>query len=215
MYVPDLFEEQRTNVLHEFICANSLGILVAHCAGEFDANHIPFELDARSSPLGRLRAHIARGNPLWRNLAQGANVLAIFQGPHAYISPSWQPSRRKHGKVQPSWYYAAVHAYGTVALMHDKDWLMRHLTELTDRHEAAGEEPWSPAEAPKDFIARLLDQIVGLEIQITRLLGKWQVSQQRNSEDRRGIIDALAKNTTAANAGLVSMVRALETPGSK
>jgi len=206
MYVPTHFEETRIEVLHQFIRAHPLGALVTLTPTGLDANHVPFELDPASAPFGTLRAHIARANPLWRECSNDAEALVIFQGPSGYISPSWYPAKRETGKVVPTWNYAVVHAHGRLRAVDDPDWLRRLVERLTDRHEAGRRDPWSVADAPPDFVNTQLRAVLGLELTITRLRGKWKMSQNRSPGDREGVARGLLDAGDEASAALAALI---------
>src|SRR5437870_9970841 len=177
MYLPTHFEETRVQVLHALIGAHPLGALVAMTGAGLDANHIPFEIDPEPAPFGTLRGHVARANSIWRDSSPDVSALAIFHGPDAYISPSWYPAKQETGKVVPTWNYAVVHAHGPLRIIDDKAWLRDFVTKLTNRHEADRRDPWHVTDAPADYIDTMLEAIIGLEIPITRLVGKWKMSQ--------------------------------------
>jgi transcriptional regulator len=207
MYLPKHFEETRIPVLHELIRTDPLGALVVLTPGGLDANHIPFEVDPDPAPFGTLRGHIARANPLWREAAREAEALVIFQGSSAYISPSWYPTKAQTGKVVPTWNYAVVHAHGAIRFVDDRTWLRGFVDRLTRRHEAARRDPWHITDAPPDYIETLLGAIVGLEIPIARLVGKWKVSQNRPAEDRDGVVAALLEDGGSPAAAMARLVR--------
>jgi len=192
MHLPSHFRETRVDVLHRLIREHPLGALVTLDAKGLDANHIPFEIDFEPAPFGTLRGHVARANPVWRNFLQETEALVIFQGAHAYVTPSWYPTKRETGKVVPTYNYAVVHAYGRLRAVEDREWLRELVTRLTDHHEASRTEPWHVGDAPPDYIDQMLAAIVGIEIPITRLLGKWKVSQNRVPADRDGVVEGLS-----------------------
>jgi transcriptional regulator len=191
MYLPSHFEVTDTEALHGLIREHPLGALVINGASGLDANHIPFEVDAEPAPHGRLIAHVARANPLWRQAGEDNEVLVIFQGPSGYITPSWYPTKSASGKVVPTYNYAVVHAYGRVRAIDDREWLRAFVTRLTDRHESIRSTPWHVTDAPADYIDQMLAAIVGLEVTITRIVGKWKVGQNRTPADQAGVIDEL------------------------
>ena len=207
MYVPKHFEEPRVEVLHALIRACPLGALVVPTAGGLVANHIPFEISPEPAPLGTLRAHVARANPVWRDAAPGGEALVIFQGPDAYVSPAWYPTKKETGKVVPTWNYAVAHAYGPVRFIDDRTWLRAFVEMLTDRHEAGRPEPWKVTDAPGDFVDTLVGAIIGVEIPLTRLVGKWKVSQNRPAHDREGVAEALGRDGSDAAATMARLVR--------
>jgi transcriptional regulator len=189
VYVPPLFKEDRVEVLHEAIRRARLATLVTATADGLIASHVPMLLDPAPAPYGTLVGHLARPN----SQARGAlgEALAIFQGPEAYVSPSWYATKRANGKVVPTWNYVAIHAYGTAEFFTDPERLREVVTRLTVRHEADRPEPWAVSDAPADFIDGMLRGIVGFAMPITRLEGKWKMSQNRPAEDRAGVVDGL------------------------
>jgi transcriptional regulator len=189
MYLPKHFEETRIEVLHGLIRAHPLGALVTRSGNGLEANHVPFEVDPDPAPFGTLRAHVARANPVWREGA--GDALVIFQGPDIYVSPSWYPSKQEGGKVVPTWNYAVVHAYGTLRAIDDAAWLRAFVEKLTDRHEAARPDRWRVTDAPADYVDKMVTAIVGIELPIARLVGKWKVSQNRPAADRAGVVAGL------------------------
>jgi transcriptional regulator len=211
MYLPKHFEETRIGVLHHLIRAHPLGTLVTLGPDGPEANHLPFEVDPEPAPFGTLRAHVARANPLWREISRDGRALAIFQGAQAYISPSWYPSKREGGKVVPTWNYAVVHAYGTLRAIEDRAWLRAFVERLTERHEKGRREPWKLADAPADFIEQMLGAIVGIELTVTRLTGKWKTSQNRPAADRAGVVEGLLAEGGEAAAAMAELVRRVGT----
>ena len=187
MYAPSQFEETRLDALHALIEAHPLGTLVTHGAAGLEADHIPFEIAAPTldAPFGTLRAHVARANPLWRQA--GAGVLVVFQGPSAYVSPSLYLEKPVSGKVVPTYNYAVVHAHGALRAIEDPAWMLALLERITTRHEAARTAPWAVRDAPPAFIEKLLEAIVGIEVPLERLQGKWKLSQNRSRADRAAV----------------------------
>jgi transcriptional regulator len=192
MYLPPYFEEQRPDALQKLMREHPLGMLVTLDPGGLNANPIPFLYDPAPAPFGTLRAHVARSNPVWKTFSRDVDALVLFQGPQAYVSPSWYASKKEHGKVVPTWNYMVVQASGPLRVIEDAAWLQGLLTQLTDRHEAGHQVPWKLSDAPADYIAKLLDAIVGLEIPVAGLTGKWKVSQNRSAADRAGVAQGLA-----------------------
>ena len=191
MYLPAHFNEQRIDLLHQLISERALGTLVTLSDEGLNANHIPFEIDAEPAPFGTLRCHVARANPVWRDFSASVEALVIFQGPQAYVSPSFYPSKQVTGDVVPTYNYVIVHGYGAMKVVHDREWLRGLVTRLTNRFEAGRAAPWHVTDAPAAFIDRQLGAIVGIEIALTKLSGKWKVSQNRPPEDREGVVKAL------------------------
>ncbi|MQA40307.1 FMN-binding negative transcriptional regulator [Rugamonas aquatica] len=193
MYLQPAFAEDRLEVRHGLMRAYPLATLIVADADGITADLTPFMLyaDEGSSGLGVLRAHVARANPLWRKLEAGAQCLVVFQGPDAYISPGWYESKRTTHKVVPTWNFATVHARGAARVVDDAAWLRRQLDDLTKQHEASLPQPWKVDDAPADFLAATMKAIVGIEIPIDSLVGKWKVSQNRSAADQRGVVEGL------------------------
>jgi transcriptional regulator len=212
MYLPNHFKEDRTEVLHELIRSHPFATLITLDAGGLVANHIPMEIDAASGPLGTLRGHVARGNPVWKSPRLDVEALAVFHGPQHYITPTYYATKAATGKVVPTWNYAAVHAYGALRIIDDTGWLRRFVEQLTDRHEAAhaaasGDAAWHVGDAPESFVEHMVNAIVGVEIEIARIEGKWKVSQNRPAEDRAGVVAGLARGSDPAAQAMAELVR--------
>lgn len=211
MYIPTHFAEQRIDVLHQLIHAHPLGTLVTLEPLGLNANHLPFEIVAPSAeaPFGTLRAHIARANPLWKNLDTATDALIVFQGPQAYITPGWYEEKKRSGKVVPTYNYAVVHAHGPVKIVDDVEWLSALLQSLTRRYEAAQAAPWSISDAPEEYIQKMLAAIIGIEIPLTRISGKWKASQNRAAPDQASIaagLRASAEPDAVAMAALMDQL---------
>jgi transcriptional regulator len=206
MYIPTHFEETDPNVLHALIRSHPLGAWVTTHAGELAANHIPFLIDSTRGAHGTLIGHVARANPVWQALDGSAESLVIFQGAEAYISPSWYPSKHAHGKMVPTWNYAVVHAYGPARAIEDPAWLLQCVTQLTNTHEATHALPWKVTDAPADYVDKLLQQIVGIEIPISKLIGKWKVSQNRALADKLGAAAGLMARDDARAQEMAALV---------
>lgn len=205
MYLPPLFEETRVDVLHALIREHGFATVVTLAAGALNANHLPLLIDPEPKPFGTLHGHVSRANSMWHDTAPDVDALAIFHGPASYISPTLYPTKRETGKVVPTWNYVVVHAYGRLRFYEDRDRLLGHVRQLTDRHEGGRPEPWHVSDAPEDYVAGQLRGIVGLDMTITRLIGKWKVSQNRPAMDRQGVVDGLSAgdDNAAAMAALV------------
>ncbi|HKO66684.1 MAG TPA: FMN-binding negative transcriptional regulator [Burkholderiaceae bacterium] len=206
MYLPSHFAETRVDVMHDLIRAYPFGALVVLTPGGLEANHIPFEVSSEPAPFGILRGHLARANPVWKNFSAQVDALVVFQGAHAYISPSWYESKKEHGKVVPTWNYAVVHASGPLRVIDDRAWVRRFVEQLTDRHEAHRSDPWKVTDAPTDFVDTMTNAIVGIEVPIMQLTGKWKVSQNRPQKDRTGVVQGLQQNRTDDNASMADLV---------
>jgi transcriptional regulator len=191
MYEPLLHRKESLEAQHALMRMQPLGLLISYGASGLEANSIPFLLDASASKLGTLRAHMARANPQWRSLQQAEEALVVFQGPDRYISPNWYATKRETGKVVPTWNYVMVQARGRPRVIEDAEWLRAQIEELTRTHEGNRPAPWEVSDAPADFIAMQVKAIVGVEIEIVRIAGKWKASQNRPAADREGVIEGL------------------------
>jgi len=207
MYLPSHFEETRTEVLHQFMHERPLATLVTLGAAGLNANHLPFELDTEPLPNGTLRCHVARANPVWHDHSRDTEALIIFHGPQVYISPSWYETKKQSGEVVPTYNYAVVHAYGALRIIEDRAWLRGLVTRLTERFESASAAPWQVSDAPADFIEKQLGAIVGIEIAVTRLAGKWKASQNRPALDRAGVVEALGDSADADSLAIAQMIK--------
>jgi transcriptional regulator len=207
MYVPRHFAETRVEVLHELIRRHPLGTLVVAAADGLEASHVPFEIDPEPAPFGTLRCHVARANPIWQQISADRPVLVVFQGEEGYVSPSWYVGKQENGKVVPTWNYAAVHAYGIANTVQDAAWLRRMVEDLTNRHEQGRADPWHVSDAPADYVEKLLGAIVGIEIPVTRMLGKWKFSQNRSAADRQGVITGLERDGTAPQVDVAAVIK--------
>ncbi len=206
MYIPKHFDEPSIDILHELIRAKPLATLVTLTSEGLNANHIPLELSTDVEPFGVLRGHVARANPIWSNLVQGVETLAIFHGPDTYITPGWYPTKAETGKVVPTWNYAVAHAYGALRIVDDAVWLRTNLEKLTRSHERAFPTPWQLSDAPPDFVEKLIGMVIGIEIDITRLYGKWKVSQNQPPQNQAGVIQGLRANGDAASMAIANLV---------
>ena len=204
MYQPPHFRETRLDVLHGLIRSEPLGLLVTNGPDGPVANPLPFLLDA-DTPNGTLRAHCARANPVWREIQANPDmpVLVVFQGPQAYVTPSWYATKQETGKVVPTWNYVIVQARGYAEVFEDADWLSKQIRNLTESHEATREKPWAVDDAPADFVAAQTRGIVGIRIEITAIEGKWKVSQNRPAEDRTRVAAGYDDAERPDMAGLV------------
>lgn len=200
MYLPAHFEESRSEVLHALMREHPFATLVTRDGEAVTANHLPLHLDPEGAPSGVLQGHIARANPLSRHSAD-TEVLAIFHGPQAYVTPSWYPTKREHGKAVPTWNYVVVHARGRLRVIDDPHWLRRQLETLVTRHESGFAEPWQISDAPPEYVDNMLKAIVGIEITVSDLTGKWKISQNQPEANRAGVVAGLRRiGTTDAEA---------------
>ena len=207
MYLPSHFEEKRPEVLQELMLAHPLGLLVTQGEGGLQANPIPFVFDADpAGGPGVLRAHVARANPVRREARTDTESLVVFQGPQAYISPGWYPAKAEHGKVVPTWNYCIVQGRGALRVIDDAGWVHAFVTRLTQHHEAPQDKPWAVSDAPADYIAAMQRAIVGIEITLTALTGKWKASQNRSAADREGVARGLAQRPGSDAANMATLV---------
>lgn len=206
MYIPPAFREDRPEVLHAWIRAHPLGTLVTIGDQGLEANQIPWWLEVAETGKLRLLGHVARANPLGQSSATQPEVLVVFQGPAQYISPGWYPTKQEHGRVVPTWNYVVVHAHGRVVFHEDPSWIRAQLERLTDQMEANQPRPWSVGDAPPEYIAALLKSVVGVEILVDRLQGKWKVSQNQPEINRAGVIRALSKMPNSAAQEMARLV---------
>jgi transcriptional regulator len=213
MYQPAHFSESRPEVLRELVRSHPFGLLVTQDdAGELSADGVPFLLD--DDPAGGpgiLRAHVARANPLWQSARADRDSLVVFQGPQAYISPAWYPGKAEHGKVVPTWNYVLVQGRGRLRAIEDPAWLHAFVTRLTDRHEQPRPAPWAVSDAPADYVATMLKAIVGLELVLSELVGKWKVTQNRSAADRDGVARGLSEEVGGDEA--LALARQVARPG--
>jgi transcriptional regulator len=203
VYLPANFREDRVEVLHQAIREIALGALVTLGGDGLSASHVPMLVDPEPAPFGTLTGHIARANPQWQTLKPEVDALAIFTGPEAYISPGWYATKPLTGKVVPTWNYVAIHATGRLRFFDDAERLRGIVTRLTDLHEQRRPQPWKVTDAPADYIAGMLKAIVGFELTVARLEGKWKMSQNRPAEDQAGVVDGLTREAGAPEVAAI------------
>lgn len=209
MYQPSHFEETRTEVLHTLLRSHPLATLVTLTAQGLEANHIPLYLRTGGVERPTLVGHVARANPLWREADLAMPVLAIFQGPQHYISPGWYASKAEHGKVVPTWNYAVVHAKGLLRVHDDATWIRQQMQDLTTQQEAPMSAPWAVDDAPRDYTDRLVSAVVGIEIPLDSLVGKWKVSQNQPVANQATVQQGLQGQGTEAGAAMAGLVDTL------
>jgi transcriptional regulator len=207
MYLPKHFEQQDAAAMAQLLQLHPLATVAWQAGDGLTAEHLPLLWDrgAGNGAHGTLRGHVARANPVWREAA-GAEMLAVFQGPQAYVSPSWYPSKAETAKVVPTWNYAVVHLQGRLRITEDSAWLRALVERLTDTHEARRAQRWQVSDAPADYIEQMLRAIVGIEIEVTRLQGKWKVSQNRTASDRAGVAAGLGAQPGEAARQMATLV---------
>jgi transcriptional regulator len=191
MYVPEHFSVPDIEEMHQLVREHPLGVLIANTPAGLDANHIPFELDAKGGEHGTLRAHVARANPIWQHITDGDEVLVVFRGEEAYVTPTWYPSKHEFHKQVPTWNYRVVHLHGKVKVCDDERFVRGMVARLTRTHEASQPAPWKMTDAPAEYIDAMLKAIVGIEIEVTRVVGKFKLSQNRELRDRLSLAQAL------------------------
>lgn len=208
MYVPKHFDVTDVSVMHDLIRKYPLATLVTHSQEGLNANHIPLHLTTSSEPYGTLQGHVSRINPLLTDIIEGSEELVIFHGPNAYISPSWYETKKQAGKVVPTWNYVVVHAYGKIRVIDDCEWLLTQLNNLTDVHEMNFLEPWTVSDAPNEFTEKLLESIIGIEMKITKLIGKWKVSQNQPEHNKQSVINGLNSFDAASHSKMAEYIKA-------
>ncbi len=191
MYQPPHFREDRLEVQHELIRCHPLGLIITSGPGGLQANHVPCLVYSEASERGTLRAHVARANPQWQEFAAVEQCLVVFQGPQQYITPSWYATKQETQKVVPTWNYVTVHAWGQPRVIEDAAWLRRQIEDLTNLNEGRFPEPWKVSDAPEPYVASQIKAIIGVEIPIDGIEGKWKVSQNRPEKDRAGVVAGL------------------------
>ena len=204
MYLPKSFHETRIEVLHALMRDYPFATVITHGVDGLAANHLPLELAGETS----LHGHVARGNELAN--ADGAQVLVIFHGADGYVSPNWYPSKHVTGREVPTWNYAVVHVHGRLRVVHDKVWLRQLLEQLTNRHEASQPKPWRVDDAPEDHIEKMLRAIVGIDIAIERIEGKFKLSQNHVDTNRAGVLQGLAERGGRRDAELAELMQQAE-----
>jgi transcriptional regulator len=212
MYNPPHFKEDRAPLLQAAMRQAGLATLVTFGAAGLEASHVPMLFDAEPAPSGSLQGHISIANPQWRQGDNAVPALAIFLGPDAYISPAWYETKRQTGKVVPTWNYVSIHAYGQARFFREADRLLEHVTRLTARREADRPQPWAVSDAPAEYIDGLLKGIVGFELRIERLEGKWKMGQNRPAADQAGAIAGLNREGGAAGSAVARIMAGERAP---
>ena len=208
MYNPPWFREDDLDLIRGEIKRNGFGTLVtvASSGGPL-ASHVPMILDETRGQKGTLYGHVARGNLQWRDTRTGSEALAIFLGPDAYITPRWYETKKENGKVVPTWDYVAIHVRGPITFFHDTTRIRDVVTRLTNKHESGASDPWEVSDAPRDYIESQLKSIVGFEVAVSRIDGKWKMSQNRPDADRMGVVRGLAERDEPQDAQVSQRVR--------
>ncbi|PKG37410.1 FMN-binding negative transcriptional regulator [Psychromonas sp. Urea-02u-13] len=206
MHIASSFQQNDATQLQEVIRQYPFASLITHSESGIEVNHIPFFLD-NSTGECVLQGHIAKANPLWKNVKDSAEVLLVFHGPNCYISPNYYPTKKQHGRAVPTWNYIAVHVKGTLLIRFDDQFKLDMLNNLTVQHEQNQATPWSINDAPEQYIERMLTAIVGLEIHITSITGQWKVSQNQPEVNKQGVIDGLSKAQTSDALKIAALVK--------
>lgn len=202
MFIPPYFSQNDPSALQQLMQDNPLATLVVQTDAGLSAHHLPLFVEVNDDQSLTLQGHVANANDVWKEDA-GDSVLAIFQGAQSYISPNWYPSKKEHGKAVPTWNYIAVHAKGEICFIHDDDWKRQFLERLTNQQEASQSSPWSVSDAPEAYTQAMLKAIVGFEIKVGQLEGKWKLSQNQPPKNKQGIQQAL-EDAGQADASLLS-----------
>jgi transcriptional regulator len=205
MYRPDHFRVEDVPQMHALMHARPFAALVSAGPGGLYASHLPTVLK-ENGPRGVIECHLARANPHCKELAEVSEALMIFQGPEGYITPNWYPSKAQDGKVVPTWNYATVHAYGRPEVMTDGEWLHRHVTELTAQQEKTEAKPWALSDAPRSYVDAMLRGIVGFRFAVTRLEGKWKMSQNREVPDQAGVVKGLGRRGSGDDLEIAEII---------
>jgi len=206
MYQPKSFQQDNVDEMKAMMKAYPLASLVTTGQHGTQANHIPLILKEVAVGEHVLWGHLAKANPLWQELDNSASVLAIFHGPNGYVSPNYYPTKQEHGKVVPTWNYVAVHVRGELAFIHEDEWKLEMLNMLTQQHESQQKDPWSVSDAPKEFTQSLLGAIVGFEIKVTAIDGKWKAGQNQPNKNRQGTIDGLSVSQNPADRKMAEVM---------
>ena len=212
MFQPDQFRVDDIAEMHELMRAHPFAALVSSTPAGLYGTHLPTVLKEEGAN-GVIECHLARANLHWKDLAEGGEAMMIFQGVDGYITPNWYATKVATGKAVPTWNYAVVHAYGRPAIMKEKEWLKRHVTELSDQQERTEAHPWKVSDAPDNYIDVMLRGIIGFRFEITRLEGKWKMSQNRETQDRLGVIDGLKARASGDDLEVAETVTAKMAPG--
>jgi transcriptional regulator len=211
MYIPKAFEQPSVVEMYKLIGEYSFATLVVVTDAGIEANHLPFLIRDDGSECGVLVGHVARSNSMWKTFKADQEVLVIFNGPDAYISPSWYATKQEHGRVVPTWNYAVVHARGFMRIVEDGEWLFSLLNDLTTKHEAQFEQPWAIADAPADYIEKLSSAIVGVEIPVSGLMGKWKLSQNHPEQNQLGVVEGLQKTLRLRDGEMAELMKSVRT----
>ena len=210
MHIPKKFRQEDTNKLIALIRDFPFATLIGSNESGAHVMHLPLLIKSEDGQSYSLNGHIAKVNPFWQQIKQGDNVVAVFHGSNCYISPNHYPTKLEHGKAVPTWNYVVVHAEGNIKFRHDKEWLYTHIDELSQQHEQKSEKPWSINDAPEDYIQKMLPAIVGIEISINNIEGKWKLSQNQPEKNQQGVIQGLMDSKNPNAQAIVKMMLSLQ-----
>lgn len=213
MYIPHHFQAPGIAAMHALMADRALATLVTLNGGRMDANHIPLHFEPQASLNGSLQGHIAKANPIYAGANEKIDALAIFHGPDSYVSPNWYPTKQEHGKVVPTWNYIVVHARGKLRFIDDHVWIRAQLDTLTAQHEAAFTPAWKTGDAPPEYIDRMMTAIVGIEIAVETLEGKWKISQNQPRQNQQGVIAGLKSASQPDGLAIAAWMAASEREG--
>jgi transcriptional regulator len=205
MFLPDHFRVEDVPEMHALMRARPFAALVSTTQAGLYGTHLPTVLKDEGA-FGTIECHLSRANPHWKDLAEGGEAMMIFQGPDGYITPNWYATKAATGKAVPTWNYAIVHAYGRPEVMKEKDWVLRHVTELSDQQERSEAHPWKVSDAPEKYIDVMTRGIVGFRFEITRLEGKWKMSQNREPQDQVRVVEGLKARATGDDLEIADVV---------
>jgi len=208
MFIPKKFQQIDPHALNDIILQYSFATLITHSDIGLEANHIPFYL-THSGGKTLLQGHIAKTNPLWKNVKNKADVLVVFNGPNCYISPNYYPTKQETNKAVPTWNYVTVHVKGIMSYIHDKEWNLNMINNLTDQHEAKQTIPWSVSEAPDEYIKKMLSAIVGIEIDVSSITGQWKVSQNQSTRNKQGVISSLLQENEPDAQKIADLIKSM------
>jgi len=205
MHIPRTFKQADNDKLKALIVKYPLATLISYSDAGLEANHIPFIFDS-SQGVDVLQGHVAKANKVWKTLSDNADVLLVFHGPNGYISPNHYPTKQRTGRAVPTWNYVAVHVKGSMRCIHDDSWILNHITNLSDHHEAEQPNPWSINDAPAEYIQKMLPAIVGLELDIVSITGQWKVSQNQPHENQLGVVSGLVEEGSFESLAMADLV---------
>lgn len=206
MYIPKVFKQDDAKEIYELIRCYPLATLVCNDSSGLNATHIPFILAQSNNGKGVLQAHIAKTNPLWQNVNENSNVLVVFNGPSCYISPNYYPSKEEDGRAVPTWNYVTAHLQGKISFVHDEKWILNMIDQLTAQQEATQPEPWSSSDAPEKYIDRMLQAVVGIEIEIESSEGKWKLSQNHSDKNKAGVVSSLSQQQDSDSQNIAALI---------